>query len=178
MTSPGPTSLTRLRATIQSAFSLFDKNSSNTISPEDVAPLMRFLGQFPSEQILSDSIMKQLMESAHSREISYEAFEKMMLKSLLEHAYDPDDQETLLAAFRTLDADNRGYIEVETLRDSFAAGHHGLREKELNEFIEFAREGDKIWYEDYVWKLRLGVEKHLGKVYKEVRSAMAGNFNS
>lgn len=32
--------------------------------------------------------------------VSYSAFEKLMLRALMEREYDPDDAETLLAAFR------------------------------------------------------------------------------
>ena len=139
---------------------------------------MRYLGQFPTEQILSDSITKQLIDESRGREITYEAFERLMLKALIDHAYDPDDQAALLAAFRVLDSEGRGFVEVETLRDWLSAGHHGLREKELNEFVDFARdqeEPEKIFYEDYVWKLHLYVNKHLDKVYANVRAATANN---
>ncbi len=35
-----------------------------------------------------------------SNVVAYESFEKMMLRCLMEREYDPDDSETLLAAFR------------------------------------------------------------------------------
>jgi len=39
-----------------------------------------------------------------------------MLKVLKEREYDPDDSETLLAAFKLLDPEGKGYIEVDMMK--------------------------------------------------------------
>jgi Ca2+-binding EF-hand superfamily protein len=159
---------------IQSAFATFDRQQNGTIQVEEVGTIMRWLGQFPAEQTLTDVITKQLIEECHGKEIAYEAFERVMLKCLIDHAYDPDDQATLLTAFRTMDTEGRGYVEVETLRDWLSAGHQGLREKELNEFVNFAKdldEPEKVYYEDYVWKLHRSIQSHVDRVYAHVRAS-------
>lgn len=171
-------SLERLRSSIHAAFSAFDKQQNGTVQVEEIGTIMRWLGQFPSEQTLAENINKQLTEECRGREISYEAFEKLMLKCLMDHAYDPDDQTVLMAAFRAMDPEGRGFVEVETLRDWLSAGHLGLREKELNEFVDFAKdadEPDKVFYEDYLWKLQKFVDTHLRKTYANVRASTAGN---
>ena len=50
--------------------------------------------------------------------IRFEKFERMMSRILLENQYPRDSEDKLLRAFRTLDPDNKGYIEADKLRDA------------------------------------------------------------
>jgi Ca2+-binding EF-hand superfamily protein len=98
-----------------------------------------------------------------------------MLKALVEHAYDPDSQVDILNAFRMIDVEGKGFVDVDTVKEYLTTGITGFREKELNDFIKFARdaeEPDRIYYEEYAFKLVKGVEKHLDKVYADVRGGL------
>lgn len=57
-----------------------------------------------------DAILPELEEDEVSEFIKYEKFEPYMLKVLKEKTFEMDDTETLLAAFKLLDVENKGYI--------------------------------------------------------------------
>merc|ERR1712093_227151 len=100
--------LDKLRKVIKEAFSFFDKVGNNTVFQGEVGTIMRYLGQFPEEDQVVDVILRDMEDDdPSSTTVAYEAFEKLMLRCLMEHSYDPDDSETLLAAFRVLDPDGR-----------------------------------------------------------------------
>uniref|UniRef100_A0A0G4I7G0 EF-hand domain-containing protein n=1 Tax=Chromera velia CCMP2878 TaxID=1169474 RepID=A0A0G4I7G0_9ALVE len=164
----------RLKAIIKEAFGHFDSVDQGTILHEEVPAVFRYLGQFPSETEVVEKIIKEMQEgdpSVHAT--TYEAFESVMLKAILNHEYDPEDCDTLLMAFRVLDPERKGYIEVQQMRDYLASGSFGFRPKEITDFLEFAKDKDgpqdKIYYEDYVAKLTDFVDNHLNSVFKAIR---------
>jgi Ca2+-binding EF-hand superfamily protein len=167
--------LDKLRKVIKEAFSFFDKVGNNTVFQEEVGTIMRYLGQFPEEDQVVDVILRDMEDDdPSSTTVAYEAFEKLMLRCLMEHSYDPDDSETLLAAFRVLDPDGKGWIDANQMRDYLQSGTVGFREKELVEFLEFAKDREsadstRIYYEDYVAKLSKYVEEHIENLYQDAR---------
>eukprot|EP00400_MALV-I_sp_L67-5_P000823 gene823-869_t len=166
--------LEELRKVIKDAFSLFQK-ADDTIDDQDVGVVMRYLGQFPSEEDLSNDLMS-LQEAAADGRVSYDNFEKLMLQKLLDHAYDPTESEHLRSAFQVLDPDNKGYIEIELLRANLTNEAGGLKEREFSDFLEFAKDketgdsGTKIYYEDYVVNCAALVDKHLNDLYRDARA--------
>lgn len=64
---------------------------------------MRYLGKFPSEAQVTKTILVAIEEDEPSEYIKYQKFEPYMMEVLKSNEYDPDDTETLLAAFRILD---------------------------------------------------------------------------
>mmetsp|Transcript_26540 Transcript_26540/g.76403 ORF Transcript_26540/g.76403 Transcript_26540/m.76403 type:complete len:190 (-) Transcript_26540:9-578(-) len=178
-------SLNKLRKVIKEAFSYFDKIGNNTVQQDEVGYIMRYLGQFPSESDLKDRIVPELLDDDPSRDglVSFEAFEKMMLRDLIDRAYDPDDSETLLAAFRVLDPEGRGYIDANLMQEHLSTrggrAADGFREREMSDFIEYAKDKEsadssRIYYEDYVAKLTSDVEKHLERLYQDARGGGRG----
>eukprot|EP00392_Amoebophrya_sp_AT5.2_P013345 g13463.t1 len=166
--------LESLRKVIREAFGFFDKLGNATVTQEEVATIMRYLGQFPSEQDVVEVILREIQDDDPSNVVSYDAFEKMMLRCLMEREYDPDDSETLLAAFKVLDPDSKGYIEVDKMKEYLGSGAVGFREKEWSEFYEYAKDRDpnntnRIYYEDYVAKLTTFVDKHIETLYADAK---------
>eukprot|EP00812_Abedinium_dasypus_P007405 NODE_1942_length_1030_cov_229.762051.p1 GENE.NODE_1942_length_1030_cov_229.762051~~NODE_1942_length_1030_cov_229.762051.p1 ORF type:complete len:189 (-),score=60.98 NODE_1942_length_1030_cov_229.762051:298-864(-) len=170
----------KLRKVIKEAFGFYDKFQNNTVQQEDVGFIMRYLGQFPKESDLQERIIPELLEDDPTRDglVSFDAFEKMIFRCLSEHIYDPDDAETLLAAFRVLDPEGRGYIDQNLLHEHLSTrggkSVDGFREKEIQDFTEYAKDKDttdssRIYYEDYVAKLTADVEKHLESLYQDAR---------
>ncbi|CAE7756574.1 Efcab2, partial [Symbiodinium pilosum] len=102
---------------------------------------MRYLGQFPSESDLKETIIPELLEEDPSRDglVSFEAFERLMLRYLSDHTYDPDDSETLLAAFRVLDPQGHGYIDSNLMHEwlSTKGGKAAdfFKERETSDFL-------------------------------------------
>merc|ERR1719401_487559 len=94
-----------------------------------------------------------------------------------------DDSETLLAAFRVLDPSGSGFIDANVMHEhlSTRGGRQadGFREKEMTDFIEYAKDKDspdstKIYYEDYVAKLNDSIEKHIEHLYRDARGSTLG----
>jgi Ca2+-binding EF-hand superfamily protein len=172
-------SLAKLKKVIKDAFANFDKIGNNTIQADEVGTIMRYLGQFASESELKDTIIPELTDEGGSDgQISFEAFEKMMLRNMSEHVYDPDDGETLLAAFRVLDPEGRGYIDSSFMHENLSTrggkAVDGFREREMSDFLECAKDKEsadpnRIYYEDYVAKLTEDIERHLEHLYMDAR---------
>jgi len=181
---PSEAKLVKLRKVIKESFSYFDKIGNGTVQQDDIGTIMRYLGQFPSESELKDVLIPELLEkdSGGDHLVSYDAFEKMMQRCLLEHEYDADDPEMLLAAFRVLDPEGRGYIDANLMHEHLSTrggkASDGFREREMSEFLDYAKDkesadSNRIYYEDYVAKLTEDVEKHLENIYKDARGPVA-----
>jgi Ca2+-binding EF-hand superfamily protein len=71
----------------------------------------------------------------------------------------------VLAAFRLLDPEGKGYIEVEEMKRHLETSGIEFTEKETKDFIDFATNKDQnatiIYYEDYLSRLYTFVDKHL-----------------
>jgi calmodulin len=93
-----------------------------------------------------------------------------MLRVLKEQEFEPDEPETVLAAFRLLDPEGKGYIEIEEMKRLLE--HSGIEfgEKETEDFANFSTNKDPnatvIYYEDYLSRLYSFVDKHLENVMK------------
>lgn len=176
----------KLQKVIEEAFNYFDKIGNKTVQQDEVGHIMRYLGQFPSESDLKELIIPELLEDDPSKDglVSFEAFERMILRCLQEHEYDPEDSETLLAAFRVLDPDGRGYIDSHVMHEHLSqrggkVACDGFRERDMSDFLEYAKDKEsadssRIYYEDYVAKLTHDVEKHIEERYKEARDGPKG----
>uniref|UniRef100_A0A6U6NZG7 EF-hand domain-containing protein n=1 Tax=Zooxanthella nutricula TaxID=1333877 RepID=A0A6U6NZG7_9DINO len=179
-------SLQKLRKVIKEAFSNFDKIGNNTVQPDEVGTIMRYLGQFPSESDLKDTIIPELLDEEPNREglVTFDAFEKVMLRNMMDRVYDPDDSETLLAAFRVLDPEGRGYIDSNLMHEHLSSGEgkaasDAFRDREMSDFVEYAKDREsadssRIYYEDYVAKLTADIEKHLEHLYQDARGSGVG----
>lgn len=65
-----------------------------------------------------------------------------MLKVLKEREFEPDDPETLLAAFKLLDPENKGYIEVDQMKNFLEKEGIEFKSLETETFIQFATNKD------------------------------------
>lgn len=92
---------------------------------------MRYLGQFPSEAQVRDAIIPEVSYAPNSdrrrwahgdgqihkvRALHAERFEFQLHLVLKDRDFEPDDPEALLAAFKMLDPEGKGYIEIEEMR--------------------------------------------------------------
>ncbi len=87
-----------------------------------------------------------------------------------EQEFEPDEPETVLAAFRLLDPENKGYIEIEEMKRHLETSGIEFGQKETQDFVEFATNKDPeakvIYYEDYLSRLYSFVDKHLENIMK------------
>jgi len=146
----------RILAVLRNIFACFDQSNSGTIPIDEIAPILRYMGQFPPEGELVEVIHKQLLDEAQSRDIPIPMVEKLILKLVTDREYEPDFPDTLLEAFKAIDVENQGYVSIDRATEVLTAGASGLKERELSEFLRFARddkETTRIYYEDYINKL-------------------------
>lgn len=87
---------------------------------------MRYLGKFPSEAQVSKSILPRIEDDEPSEFIKYQKFEPYMIEVLKSNEFDPDDTDTLLAAFRLLDPEARGYVEVDVMKHYLVSYGYGV----------------------------------------------------
>lgn len=134
---------------IREAFQLFDKDRKGCVVQEEVATIMRSLGVYVTEKALVREILPQIAEETY---VKYEIFEPKMLEMIAEREWEPDTEETMLAAFRYFDPDKKGYVEAGRLREILISQGTPFREKEIDAFMSVARDDltGRIYYEDYV----------------------------
>ena len=108
----------------------------------EVGTIMRYLGAYPSESDLVTIILPALQPTDASPLIPLATFLPFMLHHLLAHTFDPDSETLLLAAFRVLDVDKKGYIDESTLVELLSDNEWGFREKEMEDFLRVAKDPD------------------------------------
>jgi Ca2+-binding EF-hand superfamily protein len=91
-----------------------------------------------------------------------------MLQVLINNEFEPAPAEHLLAAFRILDPEAKGYIKIDVLEQLLRNKGIPLREKEYEQFKLFGldKTGEKVYYEDYVARLVDENERHLDFLLK------------
>jgi len=136
---------------IKDAFALFDKEGKGTCDVREIGTIVRHLGICPTEIELRDMIT-EVEEEEPTGYIRFERFERMMSRILMENQYPRDSEEKLLRAFRTLDTENKGYVEAEKLRTLLTTHGERFSQEEIDEFLSFAvdPESGTVLYEDYV----------------------------
>lgn len=91
---------------------------------------MRYLGQFPSEAQVRDAILPEVsvLNNLDWRRLTFRNDQILQIWALhaqrypkfylvlKEQEFEPDDPETVLAAFRLLDPEGKGYIEIEEMK--------------------------------------------------------------
>ena len=63
-------------------------------------------------------IIPEIEDEEDSDYISYTKFEPYMLKVMREKEFEPDEPEILMAAFKLLDVEEKGYIELDIIKNT------------------------------------------------------------
>ncbi|CAG9333727.1 unnamed protein product [Blepharisma stoltei] len=157
-----------LKSLIREAFSYLDREGKGYIVREEVSYIMKYFGQYPSEAQVVDVILPEIQEDEPTNYVYYEKFEKYMLNAIINNEFEPDDAETLLAAFKVLDSEGKGYIEVDAMKELLLKNGIPFYEKEWQDFEAYSvdLETNVINYEDYVSRLVMDNEKHINNLMK------------
>ena len=157
-----------LKSLIREVFGYLEIDGKGYVIREEISSIMRYFGQFPSEAQVVDVILPEIQEDEPTTYVYYEKFEKYMLNAIINNEFEPDDAETLLAAFKILDPEGKGYIEVEAMKKLLMKEGIPFYEQEWLGFEEYAVDDDThvINYEDYVSRLVLENEKHINNLMK------------
>jgi len=127
-------------------FAMFDKDSSGTITANELGDIMRSLGQKPTDSELQDMISE--VDVDQSGAIDFDEFLKMMSTSVKQSDFAHETR----AAFAVFDKDNSGTISADELRQVMKSLGEDLTDREIDEMIA---EADKdrngtIDYEEFV----------------------------
>jgi len=85
--------------------------------------------------------------------VKFSRLEEKMLQILASKEWEPDSEDVLLQAFRTLDTEGKGYIEWDRMKELLQSkGSAPFRDKECEQFQAIARDMESgcVYYEDYV----------------------------
>ena len=133
-------------AEFKEAFSLFDKDGDGTITTKELGPVMRSLGQNPTEAELQDMINE--VDADGNGTIDFPEFLALMARK----SDGGDSGEEIRAAFRVFDKDNSGKISAAKLRHVMTNLGEKLTDEEVDEMIREAdTDGDgEVNYEEFV----------------------------
>mmetsp|Transcript_4304 Transcript_4304/g.6128 ORF Transcript_4304/g.6128 Transcript_4304/m.6128 type:complete len:163 (+) Transcript_4304:249-737(+) len=143
-----------IKRRIREAFEPFDSENNNTCDEREVRSIMRFLGAYPTEEDVSNVIIKQIKEDEEIR-VRYERFEEFMIKVLKDNLYPPDDRDTLMQAFKVLDPEGKGEIDEQVMVEALTSNNFAFHDKEVEEFLSVAKDPrtGKVHYEIYIEQL-------------------------
>nr|XP_010917630.2 calmodulin [Elaeis guineensis] len=130
----------------QEAFCLFDKDGDGCITLEELATVIRSLGQNPTEEELQDMISE--VDANGNGTIEFGEFLSLMARKMKE----TDAEEELKEAFKVFDKDQNGYISANELRNVMINLGEKLTDEEVEQMIREADiDGDgQVNYEEFV----------------------------
>merc|ERR1719440_718700 len=139
---------------IKDGFALFDRDGKGVCDVREIGTIVRHIGICPTEIELRD-LITEIEEEEPTGFIRFEKFERMMSRVLLENQYPRDSEDKLLRAFRTLDPDNKGYVEAEKVRTLLTTHGERFSQEEIDDFLHFAVDAESglLYYEDYVMQI-------------------------
>ncbi len=120
---------------------------------EEVPTIMRYLGVYPTEVALVKEILPSMQGDEPTAFVTYNKLEEHLLVLLREKTYEPDPEDILIQAFKTLDTEGKGYIEWDRMKEILTSmGAAPFRDKEVEQFQRVAMDIDSghVFYEDYV----------------------------
>ena len=115
---------------LRRAFELFDTDGSGTISPHELARVMRSLGQNPTKQEINE--MMSGFDENSDGEIDFDEFLTLYAGSM----NSADDEEFIAWAFEAFDKDNSGRLSADEIRDVIRCMGDELTEEEVAEIMD------------------------------------------
>lgn len=126
------------------AFNLFDKDNSGSISPNELATVMKSLGLSPSDTEITD-LMNEIDQDGN-HEIDFEEFLTLMARQ----ADTRDSAQEIIEAFKVFDKNGDGYISLSELKHVFSSIGEKLSDEELEAmFNEVSNGSGRISVADF-----------------------------
>lgn len=126
------------------AFDLFDKDNSGSISPSELATVMKSLGLTPNDTEISD-LMNEIDQDGN-QEIDFEEFLTLMARQ----ADTRDSAQEIIEAFKVFDKNGDGYISLSELKHVFNSIGENLSDEELEAmFNEVSNGSGRISVADF-----------------------------
>ena len=171
----------------------------NGYIPRVEAPyLIRYFLQFPSQSQVVDEILVEIGKKESSNDkakelLEVEAFEEYLISILKTNKYSGYDKETLIEAFRILDNEKNGYLDLHTYYSYLKRYGITFTKEQIEEMESFLLKNDnelleplgvqndevikhkptttrKFYYESYVRKVLGDNQKHFEELMKEYKA--------
>lgn len=143
------------RMELKEAFDEFDKDGSGTITTKELLPVLRSIGQNPTE----DEILGLVIEYDVNGDgtIDFDEFIEMMTKHMQETV---DQTAEMREAFKIFDRDGNGYIDLRELKTVITRMGEPLSDQEATEIFKAADlNGDgKLDYDEFVQMMNQATE--------------------
>jgi len=135
-------------AELKVAFDLFDDDGGGTISIEELAYIFKSIGYNPSVQELRDMVNDDDREEEEDEEGKNNLTFQEFLKLMSNKTKDDDSKKELIEAFRMLDRDGQGLINITELKETMLELGEKLSPDEL-EILLRAADDDNDGYIEY-----------------------------
>ncbi|XP_078441983.1 calmodulin-1-like [Wolffia australiana] len=128
------------------AFCLFDKDGDGCITVDELATVIRSVGQDPTEEELQDMIRE--VDVNGNGTIEFGEFLSLMARKMKE----TDAEEELKEAFKVFDKDQNGFISASELRNVMISLGEKMTDEEVEQMIREADlDGDgQINFDEFV----------------------------
>ena len=193
-----PVMETFIRYKVRQIVSIIFKEFNGYIPRVEAPYLIRYFLQFPSQsQVVDESLVEiSKLESSNDKAkelLEVEAFEKYLITILKANKYAAYDKETLIEAFRILDNEKNGYLDLHTYYTFLQRYGITFTKEQIAEMESFLLKNDnelleglgvqndevkkhkptttrKFYYESYVRKVLGDNQKHFDELMKEYKA--------
>ena len=193
-----PVMETFIRYKVRQIVSIIFKEYNGYIPRVEAPYLIRYFLQFPSNSQVVDEILVEIskLESSNDKSkelLEVEAFEKYLITILKTNKYSGYDKETLIEAFRILDNEKNGYLDLHTYYTFLKRYGISFTKEQIEEMESFLLKNDnelleslgvqndevkkhkptstrKFYYESYVRKVLGDNQKHFDELMKEYKA--------
>ncbi len=174
------------------------KEYNGYINEKEAPYLIRYFLQFPSQSQVVDEILVEIRKKESSNDkpkelLEVEAFEEILISILKSNKYSGYDKETLIEAFRILDSEKNGYLDLHTYYTYLKRYGIAFTKVQFEDLEKFLLENDnelleplgvqndevikhkptttrKFYYESYVRKVLGDNQKHFEELMKEYKA--------
>ena len=189
---------TFIKYKVRQIVSIIFKEYNGYIPRVEAPYLIRYFLQFPSQSQVVDEILVEIgkLESSNDKSkelLEVDAFEKYLISILKTNKYAAYDKETLIEAFRILDNEKNGYLDLHTYYTYLKRYGITFTKEQIEEMESFLLKNDnelleslgvqndevkkhkptttrKFYYESYVRKVLGDNQKHFEELMKEYKA--------
>ena len=189
---------TFIKYKVRQIVSIIFKEYNGYIPRVEAPYLIRYFLQFPSQSQVVDEILVEIGKKESSNDkskelLEVEAFEEYLISILKTNKYSGYDKETLIEAFRILDNEKNGYLDLHTYYTYLKRYGITFTKEQIEEMESFLLKNDnelleplgvqndevikhkptttrKFYYESYVRKVLGDNQKHFEELMKEYKA--------
>ncbi|XP_055931895.1 dynein regulatory complex protein 8-like [Argiope bruennichi] len=135
---------------IAEAFEVFDEDRKGRAKLKHLGSIIRAMGRVPTQSELEDMGL-EIEDQEYPGYFRLEKLLPPLTKILMKDEWKPASKEEIIKAFRVLDSDRKGYLEVEQLRKLFLQHGDKFPADAIEKFLGNAPKDSsgKINYKDF-----------------------------